>query len=85
MVATREPPRSTSTVAAGLDGELAQVGGDQDAGAAGPGVGDHVEGRLDADRVDAVEGLVEQQHVGLVQRGEHHREPPAHPVGEAGR
>ena len=40
------------------------------AGAAGAGVGDHVEGRLDADRVDAVEGLVEQQHLGLVQRGQ---------------
>ena len=39
----------------------------QDAGAAGPGVVDHVEGGLDADRVDAVEGLVEQQDVGLVE------------------
>ena len=58
------PPRSTSAVAAGLDGEVAQVGGEQDRGAARAGVGDHVEGRLDADRVDAVERLVEQQHAG---------------------
>ena len=60
------------------------MGGDQDAGAAGPGVRDHVHGGLDADRVDAVEGLVEQQHLGLVQGGEHHREPAAHAVREAG-
>ena len=52
-------------------------------GAARAGVGDHVHGRLDADRVDAVEGLVEQQHLGLVERGEDDREPPAHAVAEA--
>ena len=36
----------------GLDRELAQVGGDQDAGATGAGVADDVEGGLDTDRVD---------------------------------
>ena len=81
-VATRATTAQDEHLAAGLDRELAEVGGDQDAGAAGPGVGDHVEGGLDADRVDAVEGLVEQQHLGLVHGGQHHREPPAHAVRE---
>jgi hypothetical protein len=61
------------------------VGGDEHAGAARAGVADHVEGGVDADRVDAVERLVEQEYVGLVQRREDHREPAAHAVGEAGR
>src|SRR5262245_49501247 len=47
--------------AAGLDGEVPQVGGQQDRGAPRARVSDHLEGRLDADRVDAVEGLVEKQ------------------------
>ena len=71
--------------------ELAQVGGDQDAGAAGAGVSDHLEGRLDADRVHAVERLVEQQYLraraarpappraGGPCRGE---KPRGHPVGD---
>src|SRR5690606_4177797 len=68
---------------AGLDRELAQVGGEQDRGAAGARVGDDLEGRLDADRVDAVEGLVEEQYVGLVEGGQNHREPTTHAVREA--
>ena len=36
------------------------------------------------ERVDAVERLVEQQDVGVVEGGEHDRHPPAHAVGEAG-
>ena len=59
------------------------MGGEQDAGAAGAGVGDDLEGGLDADRVDAVEGLVEQQDGGLVQGREHDAEPAAHAVAEA--
>ena len=60
--ATAEPAAQDDGVLAGLDGELAQVRRDQDGGATGPGVGDDVHGGLDADRVHAVEGLVEQQH-----------------------
>ena len=82
--ATVDPPRSTSASLAGLHREVAQVRGDQHGGAAGAGVGDHLHGGLDAERVDAVEGLVEQQHPGLVERREDHRQPPAHAVAEAG-
>src|SRR4051794_953199 len=70
---------------AGLDRELPEVRGDQHAGATGAGVVDHVEGGLDPDRVDAVERLVEEQDLGLVQRREADGEPTAHAVGEAGR
>ena len=59
------------------------MGGEQDRGAARTRVGDHLERRLDADRVDAVEGLVEQQHLGLVHRSQDDGEPSAHAVGEA--
>ena len=69
--ATLEPPAQHDRGAAGLQREVAQVRREQDAGAAGARVGDHLEGGLDADRVDAVEGLVEQQDVGLVQGREH--------------
>src|SRR5687767_9824813 len=48
-------------VLARLDRQLAQVGGDQDRGSPRPGVADHVHGRLDAERVHAVERLVEEQ------------------------
>src|SRR6185295_5084396 len=69
--------------AAGLHRQVAQVGRQQDRGAARPGVGDHVEGRVHADRVDAVERLVEQQHLWLVHRSEDDRQPPTHTVREA--
>ena len=58
------------------------MGGEQDAGAAGARVGDDLEGGLDAERVDAVEGLVEQQHGRLVQRREYDAEATAHSVAE---
>ena len=74
IAATRLPPRSTTALAARLEREVAQVGGEQDAGAAGAGVGDDLQGRVDAERVDAVEGLVEQQHGRLVERGQHDAE-----------
>jgi hypothetical protein len=59
------------------------VGRDQHRGATRLGVVDDVLGGLDPERVDTVERLVEQQHTRLVERGEHYREPPPHPVAEA--
>ena len=58
------------------------MGGDQDAGAAGPRIGDDVHRRLDADRVDAVEGFVEEEQLRLVQGGQYDAEPAADAVAE---
>ena len=77
-------PAQDDGVLAGLDGELAQVRRDEHGGTSGARVGDDVHGRLDAERVDAVEGLVEQQHGRLVEGREDHRHPAAHAVAEPG-
>ena len=69
---------------AGLDRQIAQVCGDQDAGTARPGVRDDFLGGLDADRVDAVEGLIQKKYLGLVERRQDNRHPSAHAVAEAG-
>ena len=64
--------------------ELAQVGGDQDAGAAGAGVGDRRRGsprrRSGRRRRRARRGAA---RCGLVEGGQHDRQPPAHAVAEA--
>src|SRR6478672_1627250 len=57
-------------VLAGLGREVPQVGRDEYGGTSCPRVGDHLEGGLDAERIDAVEGLVEQQHRRVVEAGE---------------
>ena len=83
-VATRDPPRITSTV---LQAWMASSRRCVEISTQAPArarVGDDLEGRLDADRVDAVERLVEQQHLGLVQGRQHHGEAAAHAVREAG-
>ena len=61
------------------------MGGHDDGGAAQPALADHLEGGLDAERVDTVERLVEQQDRRIVERGEHDRHPAAHAVREPGR
>ncbi len=60
------------------------MGRDQHGCAAAARVGDHVHGGLDAQRVDTVERLVEQQHLGFVEGREHDRHPSPHAMAEAG-
>ena len=58
----------------------------QDAGAAGAGVRDHLEGGLDADRVrPPSNGSSSRSTAGSVHRREHDREPTAHAMAEPGR
>ncbi len=67
---------------AGCGRELEQVRRDDHGAAVVASLGDHLKRRVDAEWVDAVERLVEQQHRGLMQDGEHDREAAAHAVGE---
>ena len=46
---------------------------------------DHLERGLDAQRIDPVEGFVQQQHLGIVEGGKDDGHAPAHAMGEAGR
>jgi hypothetical protein len=69
---------------AGFHSEVEEVGRHQHCRPAEAVLADHLHGRLDAEGVDPVERLVEQQHVGLVEGGEDHGHPPTHAVAEAG-
>ena len=63
-VATRDPPRRTSTSPQAWIASSRRWVETRTQAPRARASRDHVEGRLDADRVDAVERLVEQQHLG---------------------
>ena len=81
---TTRPPRSTTASSHAWTARSSKWVETKTAAPRRAGVRDHVERGLGAQRVDTVEGLVEQQHVGVVVRREDDRHPPAHAVAEAG-
>ena len=85
----RAPPRPPAPseddgLLTGLHCQVEQVGRNQNGSTHGAELANDVHRRLHAQGVDAVERLVEQQHVWFVEGCEDHGHPATHAVGEPG-